>query len=181
MSHYEDGILLSLRRIARASDLYSRQLATRIGLTGPQLVCLRHLHQLGPMAPSRLSREIHLSQATVTGIVDRLSNAGLVTRTRSGPDRRVVTLDLTDAGRELMSKAPSPLHERLIERLRALPEDEQRAIHQTLERVVDMMDVGHLAPSDLTVADLATAVVGPSEILLGTDVLEPTDESEVTK
>ena len=108
-SPFEDQILGSLRRITRAIDLYSRQLAARYGLTGPQLVCMRALEALGPSTPSTLARHVDLSQATMTGILDRLEQNGLVRRERNQDDRRRVTVSLTESGAGLLGRAPSAL------------------------------------------------------------------------
>src|SRR5690606_3211522 len=117
----EDTILHALRRIIRAVDLYSRRLAHRHTLTGPQLVCLRRLHKDGPLTPGALAREVSLSPATVTGICDRLEARGLLTRTRRSEDKRQVSVALTDAGATLAATLPSPLHEQLLKRLAHLP------------------------------------------------------------
>lgn len=139
-SELEDDVLRALRRIMRAIDLHSRQLATAYGLTGPQLVSLRTIAEQGPISPSRLAREVSLSQGTITGIVDRLAARQLVTRERTSQDRRVVTVTVTDAGRALIEAAPSPLQERFVERLNALSEEEQAIIRLTLAKIVRMMD-----------------------------------------
>ena len=46
---YEERVLRALRRIVRAIDLQSRRLEQEVGLTGPQLICLRVLDQRGPI------------------------------------------------------------------------------------------------------------------------------------
>ena len=135
----EEAILRALRRITRAIDLHSRKLATTFGLTGPQLVCLRALGQVEHSTPSALAKELSLSQATVTGIVDRLDARQLLTRERNSRDRRLVTVTITAAGRALIAQAPSPLQETFIEELERLKPEEQRNILETLERIVRMM------------------------------------------
>ncbi len=136
---HEENILRALRRISRAIDLHSRHLASTFGLTGPQLVCLRALGQREHATPSELAKEVSLSQATVTGIVDRLVARQLVTRERKHKDRRLVTVTITKAGRDLIEQAPSPLQESFLERLRALPDEEQDRLSSTLSTIVSMM------------------------------------------
>lgn len=190
MSPYADGILRSLRRISRAVDLYSRQLATRVGLTGPQLVCLRHIAQNGSIMPSRLAREIHLSQATVTGIVDRLVSGGWVERTRGEVDRRLVRLAVTERGQELLATAPSALHETFRSRLEALPEGEQSLIHGMLEKIVAMMDAQHLPGAAIAVGELSAPIdpveatadaPDPNVVVAEEDAVAPNDEREVSQ
>lgn len=136
----EEDILIALRRITRAIDIHSRYLANTFGLTGPQLVCLRMLGRFDTLTPSELAKHVALSQATVTGIVDRLASRQLLTRERSAADRRNVTVTITEAGRALLDDAPSPLQETFANRLAALEETDQEQIRNTLNRVVQMMD-----------------------------------------
>lgn len=161
MSTYEEQILRALRRITRASDLYSRQLASRFGLTGPQLVSLRALERKGPCTPGTLAKEVDLSQATMTGIVDRLEAAGLVRRTRDQADRRRITVTLTPAGQSLIDRAPSALQENLRDRLCQLESSEQASICATLESVVKMMgaqDLEPVEPAGVLPSDLSKVV-----------------------
>lgn len=139
-SRYEDSILRSLRRISRAIDLHSKQLAKQHELTGPQLVCLREVAREEIATPSGLAKAVSLSQGTVTGILDRLEARGLVTRERSAEDRRRILVRLTDPGREAVAVAPSPLHEQFRARLAALPEGEQAMIDWVMQRVVGLFE-----------------------------------------
>ena len=136
----EEDILRSLRRITRAIDLHSRKLANRFGLTGPQLVCLRAVARQGTVTASALARDVSLSGATVFGFLDRLAARQLITRERSTKDRRQVVAELTEAGRALIEQAPSPLQERFVSRLGALPMAEQLRLRDTLRSIVEMMD-----------------------------------------
>lgn len=138
-NRYAESILRSLRRIIRAIDLHSRELSSRFKLTVPQLVCLRQLYLNGPCTPSELADRVYLSQATVTGILDRLEARRLVSRTREQADRRKVTLSLSAEGSRLAETMPWPLQERFAERLFALPEAEQANIERTLDKIVHMM------------------------------------------
>ncbi len=136
---FEDDVLRALRRISRAIDLHSRYLSTTFGLTVPQLVCLRVIGLRGPMSPSQLATEVSLSQATITGIIDRLVVRHLVSRERSTVDRRGVTLVLSEAGRALVDAAPSPLQERFVEQLAELSAEEREIIRLTLNKIVRLM------------------------------------------
>ncbi len=136
---YDESILNSLRRITRAIDVYSRKLAATYKLTAPQLVCLRYLDRFGPHTPSELAREAALSQATVTGILDRLESRGLVERRRDNKDRRRISIYLTSEGRRLSQAAPTPLQELFAARLAELPAEEQAGIDRILGQVAEMM------------------------------------------
>lgn len=158
-----ESILRSLRRISRAIDLYSRHLAKHYRLTGPQLVCLRAI-AAGPLCASALARDVSLSKATVTGILDRLEARGFIRRSRSTDDRRRILVDLTPAGRELLDRAPTPLQQRFAGRLAGLQDAAQAEMDAVLERIVCMMEA-----EDLDVAPLLAA--GPADTTAGS-VLE---------
>jgi DNA-binding MarR family transcriptional regulator len=136
---YDENILRSLRRIVRAIDQYSRKLRRVFNLTIPQIITLHQLHEGGECTAGELARRVCLSQATMTGIVDRLAARGLLRRTRSETDRRRVMIDLTEEGREVVSIMPPPLQEQFSARLAALPPAEQEAIDRTLALIVEMM------------------------------------------
>ena len=75
-----DEILVSLRKITRAIDLHSRRVLKTSGLTTSQLLVLQSIDRLGNSSPSAIAREVVLSQATVSSLLDRLSNHGLILR-----------------------------------------------------------------------------------------------------
>ena len=140
MSSVDDRILRSLRRISRALDLHSKQLKSTHRLTAPQLICMRELREARALTPSELALAVSLSQATITGILDRLERRELVRRTRNPADKRRVNVELTDAGLAAVQAAPLPLHALFAKRLAGLPANEQTKIEDVLARVVSMME-----------------------------------------
>lgn len=66
-----------------------------MNVTGPQGMLMGTLAHHGEMKVSDLSEKLGLSNSTVSGIIDRLENQGLVVRTRSKADRRVVYVNVT--------------------------------------------------------------------------------------
>ncbi|MBK5242446.1 MAG: MarR family transcriptional regulator [Clostridium sp.] len=66
-----------------------------MNLTGPQGMMMGILSHDGEMKISDLSEKIGLSNSTVSGIIDRLEKQGLVERTRSNEDRRVVYVNIS--------------------------------------------------------------------------------------
>jgi DNA-binding MarR family transcriptional regulator len=68
-------------------------------LMPPQQLILGLLSEPRPMG--ELAREMHCDNSNITGLIDRLSERGLVERRAADGDRRVKLVALTDAGREL--------------------------------------------------------------------------------
>ncbi|MBN2528500.1 MAG: MarR family transcriptional regulator [Deltaproteobacteria bacterium] len=144
ITNHEESILTSLRKITRAIDLYSHQLSRAYNLTAPQIGCLRYLLKSGARSPGEIAKEMHLSQATITGILDRLEARKLVERTRSKSDRRKVIVEMSEEGMRIVESAPSPLQERFARKLAELPEENQAVIDTILGQVVTMMEAEKL-------------------------------------
>jgi DNA-binding MarR family transcriptional regulator len=159
--HYDVRILRALRRIIHSVDLYSRQLAASNQITAPQLVCLLHIVNKGPVTATAISREVHLTASTVVGILDRLEEKGLVMRQRSLEDRRLVQVTATDAGIQLARRAPSPLQQSLANGVNALPETEQATIANSLERIVALMETEGVDAEEAASPILATGPINP--------------------
>lgn len=136
----EGQLVTALRRINRAVELHSRMLLLQHGLTGPQLAALQAVSRLQPVPIVALARAIHLSQATLTGILSRLESRELVTRRRADRDRRSVVVELTPAGRSLLDSAPSLLQNQFRERLDALADWEQTQLLSAVQRLAAMME-----------------------------------------
>jgi len=99
-------IIDNIRRVFQAVNEYSKKAERETGLTGPQLWAIKVIAEGAPIKVSEIARRMYLHPATVVGILDRLETRELVTRTRSREDRRVVEIEMTDQGRELLTRSP---------------------------------------------------------------------------
>ena len=133
-------ILHYLRRLTHAIDQHSSALARHHGLTGPQLAVLQTLARSGEGSTSELARRLSLSQPTVTGIVKRMVEKGLVTRRPSEWDRRVVLLSPTPEGEEVLAGAPPLLRRPFMERLARLRSRDQEQLLECLRQIVTMIE-----------------------------------------
>ena len=143
MNNYEE-VLVALRRVIRATDLHSKRLSKHAGLTGPQLLIMRSIRDLGEVTIGTIADKVSLSQATVTTILDRLEHRKLVYRVRSTQDKRKVHAHLTREGAEILSRAPNPLQEDFTRKFQSLAEWEQTMILASLQRVANMMDADNI-------------------------------------
>lgn len=132
--------LRALRRIMRAMDSHSRYLALHHGLTGPQALVLTELGRLGDLPAGQLARTVSLSQATLTGILDRLTRKKLVERRRDPLDKRLVLVHLTANGSALLQAPPPLFKESFLEQFSSLEDWERGLILSSLQRVAAMME-----------------------------------------
>ncbi len=139
MEKHEE-VLVSIRQIIRAIDLHSKKLSKESGLTGPQLILMRSIRELGEVTIRSLANHTNMSQATATTILDRLERNGYVLRQRNQTDKRKVHAHLTDAGKEILQKSPLPLQENFINQFQELEEWEQSLLLSSVQRISSMMN-----------------------------------------
>jgi MarR family transcriptional regulator, organic hydroperoxide resistance regulator len=145
----------ALRRILRVTELNARKLAQELELTPSQLLVMQHVGQAKKALPSAIAKAVNLKQATVTVLVNKLVEAGLVTRRRDTEDRRRVWVELTDAGHAVLDGSPDLLQNRFEVGFDNLEAWERAMIISTLERVAALLDAGEIeAAPILDVGDL---------------------------
>lgn len=106
------------------------------GLTHAQWMPLYKLH-LGPVSTvAELAGVCLMDAGAMTRTLDRLERKGLVRRTRSARDRRVVDLALTPQGRAAAARIPFALCEVLNAHLKGFSQDECDMLHSFLTRML---------------------------------------------
>ncbi len=133
-------ILRLLRRINHATDLHSKHLIKATGLTTPQLIVLKAIHELGEVTAGTIAEQVSLSAGTVSILLDRLETHGLIERYRSTRDRRVAHARLTQKGGDVVARAPSLMRDTFIERFSRLSGTAQEQSVAVLKQIADMMD-----------------------------------------
>jgi DNA-binding MarR family transcriptional regulator len=144
IEHRTKEIIFSIRKLMQAGEFYTKELNKKYQVSAPQLNCLLSLYEKGPLPPSQIAKYIMVKSSTVTGIVDRLEQKGLVKRFRNSPDRRIITIELTDSGKNLAKNAPPPIQQKIIDGLKKLSKDELDQIILPLTKLTDMLDVQDL-------------------------------------
>ena len=132
-------IIMRIRQIIQEMSKYSKYILENYKITVPQLICLREVYQHGPISIGALTKIVFLNNSTVTGIVDRLEKREFVRRIRISKDRRQVHLEITEQGIKFIKKAPKPLQDQFIDRLKSLDEEKTTLILWSLEMLVDML------------------------------------------
>lgn len=96
-----------------------------VTLTQTQIFTIMTLAEEAPIQLSHVSKKLHISGPTVTGIVDRLAKQGYVKRIRNLKDRRVIYVDLTSKGRNIAKKLKSTIKRKWRGLLVKLPNRDQ--------------------------------------------------------
>jgi DNA-binding MarR family transcriptional regulator len=145
-----EGLTLRLswsmrRRLAQQLDAF--------GLTMPQYMALKAI-QRSPdgCGMGELAEATYQHSATMTGIIDRLAERGLVRRDRHPRDRRALVVALTEAGAALLGEVAA--HKRAMMRalLAELSPDERQGVLAAVGRFLTVVEA-QLAPDILVVGD----------------------------
>lgn len=151
-----DSSLVALRQILRATEIAGRELAQQAGLTSVQFRALQMVAETGQTTAKAIATRMHVSQATVTALVDRLVARECVVREKSLEDRRQTNIVMTEFGQQTIENAPDPLQQRFVRRFKDLEDWEQAMLVASLERVASMLDAEDLpAGAVLTTGELS--------------------------
>lgn len=136
-----------MRRKVRLFHLFSRaqrlayQAAERasladLGVTPVQLGLLYSLDRGEPAAMAEVGRQLDLSPAALSGLVTRMEEAGLVTRTRDPDDARAVRLRSTPQGEAVRERSRPFLKAFNADLVAGLNEAERAAVVKFLDSIV---------------------------------------------
>ena len=106
-----------------------------IELTIQQLKVVFILVRAGALTAGQIGHELNVGVSTVTGLVDRLAEQGLVSRGEDPHDRRATRVVPTDAGRALVERLYAFRSEALRSLLEHVPTDRLQALASGLEGV----------------------------------------------
>ena len=124
----------AFRALHTAVDVFIDAAADRYGINRNDQRCLELLDRQGPMTAGELAGAAGLSAAAVTKVVDRLTRAGYVRRTRPAKDRRQVVITTTPTEQRLAREVFGPLIGDGLRLLSELSEDELRTLLGVLRR-----------------------------------------------
>ncbi len=100
-----DMICFALYSATHAMQHVYKPLLDDLGLTYPQYLVLTALWTGQAQTVGSLGRQVQLESNTLTPLLKRLEERGLITRSRSTADERQVNITLTDTGRALQARA----------------------------------------------------------------------------
>jgi DNA-binding MarR family transcriptional regulator len=129
-------------RLRLAIARTARRLRQEAGeeLSPSQTAALATIDRHGPLTPSELAARERIQRPTVTRVVARLEEAGLVQRTRDPQDGRSSLVALSAAGRELLARGRTRKNAYLARRLRELDAEERATLQRAaaiLERLLE--------------------------------------------
>jgi MarR family transcriptional regulator, multiple antibiotic resistance protein MarR len=107
------------------------------GLTGMQFAILKILSDRSAGTAADLSRSLHYDTGSMTRLLDRLQEKGLIRRERSKDDRRLVALRVTRAGRAVMPRLQGAAARAVQRMLTGFSAAEIGELRGFLDRMID--------------------------------------------
>jgi DNA-binding MarR family transcriptional regulator len=134
-------VLDSVRRIVRLLREGSRASEEQVGLSAAQLFVLQKLYGAPSLSLNELAARTLTHQSSVSVVVRRLVERGLVQRRPAPHDARRLELSLTKRGQALVGRAPGAAQDRVIAAVETLPARTQTALAASLEALVRALGV----------------------------------------
>ncbi len=131
------AVLDAIRKIVRALRVASRAAEKSAGLSGAQLFVLQKLVDGRAMSVNELAARTLTHQSSVSVVVQRLVDRGMIRRSPSDFDRRRVELALTAAGRKAIGKSCDLAQDRLIHALRETPARQRAKLAAFLDSLIE--------------------------------------------
>ncbi len=107
----------------------------RLGISMAQLNIMYTLQRNGVMTMSRLADVLDVSLSNATGLIDRMEERGFIARTRVPEDRRIVLVDVTEAGTRMIQENDALSDELMRDVLARLNPEELPAIAHAVAEV----------------------------------------------
>ncbi|MET7746448.1 MarR family transcriptional regulator [Streptomyces sp. NPDC005385] len=142
-THYEGStrekrsldLFIKLIRAAASVEARTSSPLTAAGLTTSQFGALETLYYVGPLPAGRLAEKHLKSPNNFTVVISNLEKRGLVRREKAPHDRRVVMIELTDAGREAVEAIMPSYVRTVVDDLERLTAGEQEQLADLLRKV----------------------------------------------
>jgi DNA-binding MarR family transcriptional regulator len=136
---------LAIDRLARMQV----QLGGEIGLSGIQLQVLEYIHRHGASSIATLTRALRRAQSSISELVERLQQKGLVGR-RATSDRRKSLVALTSRGRRFMVDCDNVQREALAAGFAPLSSEHRERFLANLQELLQITDRLHRPAPPMT-------------------------------
>jgi MarR family transcriptional regulator, organic hydroperoxide resistance regulator len=110
----------------------SKRMEAKMGVTGPQRLVIRILGRYPGISAGRLAEVLQLHPSTLTGVLKRLQERGIIERRVDPKDARRALLGLTARGRELDSLRAGTVEAAVRQTLKGIPRRKIEAAQDVL-------------------------------------------------
>ena len=138
-AEYVAGGILSL--FGDMHDKFTRpgEKIARLRLAPAQYYALSFLRRHGPLSISELACELKISKQQTTPLISRLIDNNLAARKTDEHDRRIVRIEIAEAGRKLIEELWMEVKQVFAAKLEVLPDKELDELEQMIGRTREIL------------------------------------------
>jgi DNA-binding MarR family transcriptional regulator len=118
----------------------SKRMAARFGVTGPQRLVVRIVGARPGISAGEVAELLHVHPSTVTGVIRRLEQSGVLARRAAQEDRRRAVLTLTEKGKKLDGLRMGTVEASVRSALAKAPPEELAAARTLLARITAALE-----------------------------------------
>lgn len=127
------------RIIFKSANRHFHEIEKLAGIGGASLWALAEIAENDKLTVTDLAKHMSIHQSTASNLLDKLEMDGYISRVKSTHDRRVVYLEATQQGREMLKRAPLPHRGILPDALMRLNPERLEQLHGQLTELVGGM------------------------------------------
>lgn len=118
----------------------SKRMAAELGVTGLQRLVIRMIGLSPGVSAGALATVLHIHPSTLTGVLQRLGDQGLIRRVEHEADRRRAVLHLTAKGKRINALRRGTVEAGVRAALQGVPARDRRVACRVLDRICERLD-----------------------------------------
>lgn len=130
-------VLKKLRVIIQAAHNHSDSIRKKCGIGGTQLWLLQEISDCPGIRVGVLAKKVSLKSTTISNLIDDLEVQLLINKKRAPNDQRVVLLELTPKGTQLLKAAPKPTKGLLPHSIECMKKSELTKLSNSLDLLIN--------------------------------------------
>jgi DNA-binding MarR family transcriptional regulator len=136
--HYVSEIERTLRMVSMIIRKRGRDILEEFSVTPPQLNALHFLEETS-LTMGELGQKMYLACSTATDLIDRMERNGLIIRERGQNDRRVIRLNITPRGKQVITEVIEARKHYVAGVLARVAPGDRKALMENLNKIYDLM------------------------------------------
>ncbi len=135
----EQAIIQQMRILFKAVQAHSKKVEKACGLSSSKLWMIHEIATTPGIKVSQLAKTLSIHPSTCSNMLDKVEKAGFIYRDRSKSDQRAVHLYVTERGKEILLKAPSPPQGQLNSTLQKLSQAQLAELEKSLGEFIEVL------------------------------------------
>jgi DNA-binding MarR family transcriptional regulator len=147
-------VLKKFRVVFGSIKKHFREIEKQSGVSGVQVWTLWEISRTPGMRVTELANALSVHQSTMSNLLDKIEEEGLIRKERTKGDQRVVRLYLTEQGHEIIKLAPKPMSGVLPDALQKLPFETLHSLSKDMDMLLTLMPAKDASAASKTLSEI---------------------------